>query len=57
MVAILTGANMWTLSMNKPVYLFFFFKMKFGLVIYIMSFKREAQSYVLFKQESLFDLN
>jgi len=23
MVAILTGANMWTLSMNKPVYLFF----------------------------------
>lgn len=55
MVAILTGANMWTLSMHKPVYLFL--KMKFGLVIYIMSFKREAQSYVLFKQESLFDLN
>lgn len=56
MVAILTGANMWTLSINKLMYLFLK-KMKFGLVIYIMSFKREAQSYVLFKQESLFDLN
>lgn len=56
MVAILTGANMWILSMNKPVYLFFL-KIKFGLVIYIMSVKREAQRYVLFKQESLFDLN